>query len=143
MSSGRPLIEIQVTHEHGPAPGPARRPGEVMEVWTRNHIYVLDATLTCIEVRTADTGQVVATSGFLRSRLVGGQHTSEDAVEISYPFPRLGAIAVFETRKGRAHQFHHTSPVERVLLRMSIRTVTKSSVVPTWEQIARDTLPPV
>jgi hypothetical protein len=141
MSTGRPLVEIQVTHEHGPAPGPSRRLGEAIEIWTVNHVYVLNAAMQCIEVRAANTGVPEGPSGFLGAFLVGGQHTTTDSTEISYPFPRPGAVAVFETRKNRARQYHHTSPVERVLLRLSIRTVTTSNLVPTWEQISRERSP--
>lgn len=131
-----PLVEVNVTHEHGPAPS-RRKLTEAVEIITRNHVYVLDSALTCISVLKAASRDAVAESGFLGSRLVGGQFNSDDATEISYPFPRPGAVAVFETIKGRARQFHHTSPVKRVVLRLSILTVTSSRVMPTWEEISR------
>ncbi len=139
-SSETPLIEVNVTHEHGPSPS-RRTLAEAVEIVTRNHIYVLDSTLTCVSVLEASTRKPAAESGFLRSRLVGGQVNTDDATELSYPFPRPGAVAVFETVKGRARQFHHTSPVRKVLLRLSILTVTKNRVMPTWEEISRATNP--
>ena len=135
-TSRTPLIEVTVTHEHGPAPS-TRRLSEAVEIITRNHVYVLDSTLRCIAVRSAATDAPVADSGFLHARLVGGQVNTEDATELSYPFPRPGAIAVFEVRKGRARQFHTTSPVQRVLVRLSIVTVTRTRAIPTWEEISR------
>lgn len=135
-----PLVEVNVTHEHGPTPS-RRRLSEAVEIVTRNHVYVLDAGLTCIAVLEASGRTPAAESGFTGSRLVGGQFTTADSTELSYPFPRPGAVAVFETVKGRARQFHHTSPVRKVVLRLSILTVTSSRVTPTWEEISRATNP--
>jgi hypothetical protein len=136
-----PLVEINVIHEHGPAPRRSKLT-EAVEVWTRNHVYILDATLRCVEVRKAGADEVVE-SGFVGSRLVGGQLNTSDATELSYPFPRPGAVGVFEVEKGRARQFHHTSPVKRVVLRLSILTVTTNRVLPTWEEISNATRPPL
>ena len=94
-------------------------------------------TCTCSTRRKANTTTQVNDSSFLGSRLVGGQLNSDDAIELSYPFPRPGANAVFEVRKGRAKQFHSTSPVTRVVMRLSIVTVTRTRVIPTWEEISR------
>jgi hypothetical protein len=116
---------------------------EAVEVITRNHAYVLDSRLRCIAVRKVHSGEEVPDSGFLGSRLVGGQHHTDDSTEISYPFPRPGSVGVFETERGRARQFHHTSPVLRVKLRLSIMSVTHTRLAPTWEEIsraARDTI---
>ena len=139
-SGQTPMIEVNVTHERGSAPSLSRLT-EAVEVITRNHVYVLDAGLTCISVLDASSREQVTESGFLDSRLVGGQFNTDDSTEISYPFPRPGAVAVFETIKGRARQFHHTSPVHRVVLRLSILTVTTNRVTPTWEEISRVTHP--
>jgi len=101
-----PLIEVNVSHEHGPAPS-TRRLSEAVEIVTSNHVYVLDSALRCIEVRKASTSTQVTDSSFLGSRLVGGQLNSEEAIELSYPFPRPGANAVATipsrrgTRRGR------------------------------------------
>lgn len=137
-----PLIDVNVTYEHGPSPA-SRNLREAVEVITRNHAYVLDSRLRCIAVRKINNGELVEDSGFLDSRLVGGQLNTDDVTEISYPFPRPGSVAVFETERGRARAFHHTSPVLRVKLRLSILSVTHTKVAPTWEEIskaARDTI---
>ena len=67
-----PLIEVNVSHEHGPAPS-RRQLTEAVEVITRNHIYVLDSGMTCISVLKASTRDPATESGFIGSRLVGGQ----------------------------------------------------------------------
>lgn len=136
IAARTPLIEVNVSHEHGPTPS-ARRLSEAVEIVTANHVYVLDATLRCIEVRKASSGAPAPDSGFVDSRLVGGQLNTDDAVELSYPFPRPGALAVFELRRGHARQFHYTTPVKRVVMRLSIVTVTRTTAIPTWEEISR------
>ncbi|HLU68549.1 MAG TPA: hypothetical protein VKZ63_19845, partial [Kofleriaceae bacterium] len=98
-----PIIEVNVTHEHGPAPS-TRRLREAVEVITRNHVYVLDSALTCIEVRSAGSGERVPDAPFVGSRLVGGQLNTAEATELSHPFPRPGALAVFEVARGHARQ---------------------------------------
>lgn len=135
-TSRTPLIEVTVTHEHGPSPS-ARQLSEAVEIITRNHVYVLDSGLRCVRVLTAGSRDPVTDSGFVDARLVGGQVNTENATELSYPFPRPGAVAVFEARKGRAKHFHTTSPVQRVLVKLSIVTVTRTRAIPTWEEISR------
>jgi len=131
---GTPLVEIEVIHEHGPAPH-TDKPWRTLEVWTRNRIYTLEPTLSCVEVRDRATRELVRDHPFLGMRLVGGQHREGDSIELSYPFPRPGTEAVFE-RPGQKHgQFSRTSPVTRVVLRLHIVTVAPNHVVPTWEEI--------
>jgi hypothetical protein len=132
-----PIVEVNISHERGPTPS-WRRLREAVEVITRNHVYVLDSTMHCIEVRTTDTADTARDArSFIGWRLVGGQLNTDDATELSYPFPRPGALAVFEVRKGSARQFHYTSPVKRVVVRLSIVSVTRTRVIPTWEEISR------
>jgi hypothetical protein len=135
---GTPIVEIQVAHERGPTPSPARL-RDAVEVFTRNHIYVLDSMMRCVDVRTlrADAGRSTGDAGFVGWRLVGGQANTEEGTELSYPFPRPGAQAVFEVRRGSARQFHYTSPVTKVVVRLSIVTVTQTRAIPTWEEISR------
>jgi len=137
-----PLIDVNVSYESGATPR-QHRLAEPIEVVTRNHVYVLDSTMRCVEVRDAGTQTPAASSSFIGARLVGGQLTTTESTEISYPFPRPGSLAVFEAPKGRAFQFHHTSPVVRVVLRLSIIKVTTAAVTPTWEEVARTTRPPI
>lgn len=131
------IIEIEVTHEHGPVPRsePVRH---VYEIWTQNHVYVLDTRLVCLDVRSRTESRAKQTHPLVGARLVGGQVQSPDSIEMSYPLPRPGSLAVFEARKGKRRQYPHTSPVERVVLRLHIATVTGPGHVPTWDDIAGD-----
>lgn len=131
------LVEIEVTHEHGPAPRtePIRH---VYEIWTQNHVYVLDTKLVCLDVRSRVESRTNTSHPLVGARLVGGQVQTPDSIEMSYPLPRPGALAVFEARKGKRRQYPHTSPVERVVLRLHIATVTGAGHVPTWDDIAGD-----
>lgn len=129
-----PLVEIEIVHEHGPAPQ-MERPWRTVEVWTRNRIYTMGASMVCIDVRDRATRKSVADHPFLGKRLVGGQHREDDVIELSHPFPRPGTEAVFESGGGRHGGFSRTSTVDRVVLRLHVITVAPTSVVPTWEEI--------
>lgn len=131
---GTPLVEIEVIHEHGPAPH-TDKPWRTLEVWTRNRIYTLEPSLICVEVRDRATRELVPDHPFIGMRLVGGQHRENDSIELSYPFPRPGTEAVFERPRQKHGQFSRTSPVTRVVLRLHIVTVAPNHVVPTWEEI--------
>lgn len=135
-TANTPLVEIEVVHEHGPAPN-TEKPWRTVEIWTRNRVYALDSTLTCYEVTDRGSRQAVADHPFIGLRLVGGQHREGDAIELSYPFPRPGTEAVFEAQNQRrkAGGFSRTSAVARVILRLHIVTVSPRRVVPTWEEI--------
>ncbi len=130
-----PLVEIEVVHVHGPAPR-ASEFNRTYELWTERHIYVLSPTLKCLDVLKTSTREPVSERAFIGARLVGGQHNTEDTVEISRPFPRPGSNAVFEIPKGDTRFFRHTSTIERVLLRFHITTVNQTRLMPTWEDIA-------
>ncbi|MCS6797611.1 MAG: hypothetical protein NZ898_03615 [Myxococcota bacterium] len=132
---GKPMLEVEVVHSHGPSPS-LETPWKVFEIWTQNHVYVLDPQMTCVEVLDRTTRRVVRRHPMLGLRLVGGQHRSGDRIEISYPFPRPGSEAVFENPRGRRGNFSQTSPVARVVLRLHVATVAPSSLVPSWEEIS-------
>ena len=131
----QPLVEIEVIHEHGPAPA-TETPWRTVEVWTRNRVYALDSGLLCFEVVDRGTQAVIGEHPFLGLRLVGGQHREGESIELSSPFPRPGTEAVFEqVGMGRGGTFSRTSAVTRVVLRLHIVTVAPNSVVPTWAEI--------
>jgi hypothetical protein len=139
--SGRPtrvprLLEVEITQERGrtPRPDPLRRS---FEVWTQNTVYVLDSRMRCVEVLSPGSTEPKSDHPFLGSRLVGGQVQHEGSIEMSYPFPRPGAFAVFEMRKGTRRQFSRTSAVERVVVRERIVTLI-GPTEPTWPDIVRD-----
>lgn len=132
---GTPMVEIEVVHEHGPAPR-TDRPWRAVEIWTRNRVYTLDPQNTCIEVMDRVSRKVETEHAFIGARMVGGQHRDGDAIELSYPYPRPGSEAVFEQQGGsRRVSFSRTSAVTRVVIRLRLVTVAPSHVVPTWEEI--------
>jgi hypothetical protein len=139
--SGTPLVEIEVTHEHGPAPR-NERPRRAVEVWTQNRVYILDSTLLCIDVVDRGSDKQIAGHAFLTARLVGGQAQNGDVMELSHPFPRPGTEAVFEQVVGGHAVFSRTSSVVRVVLRFHIVTVSQTRVIPTWEEITGALKPP-
>src|SRR5262245_4318334 len=83
-TSRTPLIEVTVLHEHGPSPS-ARRLIDAVEVVTANHVYVLDSSLRCVQMRKPGGAEMPADPRFVGARLVGGQVNTEESIEISYP----------------------------------------------------------
>ncbi|NOY90719.1 MAG: hypothetical protein GXP55_05865 [Deltaproteobacteria bacterium] len=128
-----PLVEIEVIHQHGPAPR-ADRPYRTLEVYTQNRIYTMNPWMTCVGVRDR-AGDEHPEHAFLGCRLVGGQHREGERIELSYPFPRPGTEAVFERPEGKPGTFARTSTVTRVVLRLHVVTVAPRSVAPTWSEI--------
>ena len=129
-----PLVEIEVMHQHGPSPH-MDRPSQVVEVWTLNRMYTMDASMICVSVTDRASGQRNVGHAFVGCRLVGGQHRDGETFELSYPYPRPGTEAVFE-HPGHA-RFSRTSPVQRVVLRLHVVTVAPNRLVPTWADITR------
>ncbi|MEM1417449.1 MAG: hypothetical protein AAGH15_21310 [Myxococcota bacterium] len=133
----RPLIEVEVVHQVGPAPRMDPMP-EVLEVWTMNRVYVCDARGMCVSVRERrDGGQESKDNPVLGARLIGGQLREGEAFGIAVPYPRPGMEAVFEHPAGAKTPFSRTSPVERVVLRLQHFTVEPSRLVPTWSEITK------
>ncbi|MFO0692975.1 MAG: hypothetical protein U0230_05425 [Polyangiales bacterium] len=137
-----PLVDIEIIHQMGEGP-PEAGPLRTLEVWTLNTLYVMDASMVCIEVRDRNTGTPDPGNSFLGRRLVGGQRTEGDVIELSYPFPRPGTEAVFELDGGPIEGlFGRTSTVVHVRLRMHLVTVAPQGVVPSWATIRTSIRPP-
>lgn len=134
-----PLVEIEVVHQHGPAPR-MEQPAQVLEVWTQNRIYTMDASQQCVRVTDRESQDSDSAHPFLGHKLVGGQHRERDTFELSYPFPRPGTEAVFEHPSTTRGQFSRTSTVHRVVLRLHVITVAPSRLVPTWAGITNHEL---
>ena len=132
----QPLVDVHVSYERGSHPNYGKL-SRAVSVLTRNHIYVLDSALRCVEVRKSPRGEPLSQSQYIGARLMGGYLSSDDALEMSYPFPRPGAMAVFETTRGHARVYHRTTAVARVELYLSIVTVTTRRGIPSWEDIVR------
>jgi hypothetical protein len=141
FGSGRPsrmpkILEVEIVQERGRTPraDPLRRS---FEIWTQNTVYVLDSRMRCVEVLAPGATEPKPDHPFLGSRLVGGQLQHDGSIEMSYPFPRPGAFAVFESRKGQRRQFSRTSCVERVVVRERIVTLL-GPTEPTWPDLAHE-----
>lgn len=129
-----PAVDIDLVYERRSAPLPDQ-PWVFLEIWTRNTIYALDARLICIDVVDQLTKRSHGEHPLRGARLVGGQAREGDAMELSHPFPRPGAEAVFEQMQGRHVRFSQTSTVTRVVMRLRVLTVTPEQLLPTWEEV--------
>ncbi len=136
----QPLVEIEVVHQHGPAPR-MEQPAQTLEIWTQNRIYTMDPSNICVAVTDRKSGQDDLDHPFLGFKLVGGQHRDGETFELSYPYPRPGTEAVFEHPSSSRGNFSRTSTVTRVVLRMHVVTVAQQRVVPTWTDITKSEIP--
>jgi hypothetical protein len=125
-------IEILVIRERS---GGKKRPGvwRAYEVWTRNRIYGVDASLKCHIVLDRRSGSLEAHNPATGLRLGGGRTKGASGTRVAYPFPLIGMEATFTDGKRQVF----TSRVERFVIR--VRDVqTKAEETPTWEDIAGD-----
>lgn len=128
-------IEVEVVHQRNVAPD-TLQDWTSYQIWTRHRMYALDASLRCVEVFDRDTNAVNAKHRLLGARLVGGQTNTPRGMELSYPFPRPGAEAVFEHMLGGKIHFSHSSTVERVVTRMRIVAIEHDTKVhDAWETL--------
>jgi hypothetical protein len=134
-AKGPPAVDIDLVHERRTAPLPDQ-PWIFLEVWTRNTIYQLDASLRCVDVIDQGTRKSIGAHPLLTARLVGGQSRDGEAMELSHPFPRPGSEAVFEQVSGRQVRFSQTSTVTRVVMRLRVLTVDPEQLLPAWEDVS-------
>lgn len=129
-------LEVEWVREHGP-PTLLSGPWRAVEIWTRNHIYVLDSSLECMDVIDRGTGRADGRHAMLGSKLFGGQKRADSGAitEVSHPMPRPGAQAVFGERVGRRFSLSETSPVTRVVMRNRVVTMGSIEKPPSWEEI--------
>lgn len=132
---GPPAVDIDLVYERRSAPLPDQ-PWIFLEIWTRNTIYQLDASLTCVDVIDQASRRSIGDHALRGARLVGGQSRDGDAMELSHPFPRPGSEAVFEQTSGRHVRFSQTSTVTRVVMRLRVLTVEPEQLLPTWEDVS-------
>lgn len=128
------MIDVEVVHETGSVPSQDVFNRSV-EIWTQNHVYVLDPQMICTDVRAVATGKSVSSHELLGTRLVGGQLDGQPSIQLSYPFPAPGSTAVFQAVNGTRKQYSRTSAVSRVVLRLHVLTVNATEVIPTWKEI--------
>jgi hypothetical protein len=95
-----------------------------IEIWTKRRVYGLDASFTCIEVLSRETGQPEPKHTMLGARLSGGRRRNDGTQRFAFPLPLPGMEAAFS--RGKKHGF--TSPVERVVLRIRMLTTSGNSL---------------
>jgi hypothetical protein len=135
LPQGPPAVDIDLIYERRTAPLPDQ-PWCFLEIWTRNTIYQLDASLVCIDVIDQASRRSIGHHPLRGARLVGGQSRGSDGMEISHPFPRPGSEAVFEQSAGRQVRFSQTSTVTRVVMRLRVLKVEPEQLLPTWEEVS-------
>lgn len=131
-----PAVEVELVHEVR-VPPYVDHPWRMLEIWTQNRIYAIDATMHCIDVIDQATRESLPSHGLIGAKLVGGQHRDGDLMNLSHPFPRPGTEAVFEQMPTKTEaSFSTSSTVTRVVLRLRHVTIGKGVEVPTWDEIA-------
>jgi hypothetical protein len=93
-----------------------------LQLWTQNNVYDVDWSMHCFRVANKDTGDPIVDHPFLGARLNGGQKQDGDGLELTYPIPRPGSIAVFEL----PDRYVTTSEVVRVVLRVRVIAIRRA-----------------
>jgi hypothetical protein len=120
--------------------GSAGDPYRALEIWTRNRVYVVDSTLTCVEVVDRRSGARDTRHAVVGARLAGGQRHYGKTLHFARPFPVPGTEAVFE-RPGRGAPVDVTSKVERVVLHIRVTTIVVQEEG-AWDDITSTLLHP-
>lgn len=136
VEASRPPVEVEVRHVKNPAKL-TKRAMVTYEIWTKNRVYNLDASLMCIEVIDLASGSTDTRHTMLGAVLVGGQMRESGGRELVYPLPTPGSDAVFqkEDDKGRV-RLVVTSTVTRTILHVQKVQVVADLADETWNQIA-------
>jgi len=128
-----PFVEVELVYERGPAIIESSQ-WRALEIWTRNRIYGVDWSMSCIEVIDRETSKADPKHPLLGARLAGGQARDSGTMELTYPCPRPGCEAVFE-HKSKRGAFSHTSTVLRVVLRLRVVTVQPEIANHRWAEL--------
>lgn len=107
----------------------------MLEVWTRNRIYIVDSALECIEVTDRRTGAAEPAHSLLGATLVGGQRKYAKTMHISRPFPVPGTEAIFVRDEKKSRPAGLTSKVERVVLHVHIASVAMEKGDDAWDDV--------
>jgi hypothetical protein len=121
----RSPVEITVVHRRGLSQVDASDEWVALEVWTRNRVYLLNGTFTCIGVVNRATRRREPEHVLLGTQLVGGQRRGAGRVDVSQPLPIPGMKALFRKPDGARQlgRFTETSKVERVLFRLGVTSL--------------------
>jgi hypothetical protein len=108
----------------------------VVEVWTRNHVYLCDAFLRCVDVRDRKTGKSESRHAVVGAQLLGGHKRYRKTVHLSRPLPLPGTQAVFLRPNDRREPQAYTSDVERVVFNYQITSLELTSdAVEAWSDV--------
>ena len=129
-----PGIQITVVRERAESVNINPNRWRAFEVWTKNRVYGLDQSLSCIEVLDRRTGQVDSESKVLGYRLGGGRLREANGVRYAYPFPLAG----MEGMLGRGHRQVFTSRIERFVIRIRDLRSRGEVKFATWEEVVAD-----
>ena len=132
-------IEVALVHEKGVS----SRPGQwrAFEIWTAKSVYAIDGQMLCFGVMDRKSGHADERHAFLGARLMGGERKEDGALSFSHPLPVPGSDAIFQI-KGAAKsptrgRFGHTSPVEKVVVRIRVTHAPLESGDKLWEEITQ------
>lgn len=116
---------------------PGSRDRTAFEVWTKSRIYHVDATLKCIAIVMRETSEPDADTRLVGAQLAGGEtrRSEEGLVDLYYPLPVPGCIAVFNDTTRYRKIVGHTSRVERVVLRVRKARVRDSEADESWDSV--------
>jgi hypothetical protein len=116
--------------------GPGPRDKTMLKIWTKNRIYRVDATMTCVEVFDRRTGKPDSDARLVGSLLSGGQarRPDDDIVDLYYPFPVPGSSAFF-TDRATMRVLGRTSAIERVVLRLHKMRVRQGELDQRWDSV--------
>ena len=126
----RPPIEVEFVQQRGAALPQAM--WGMLDIFTKNRIYRVNSTMTCIEVIERKTGARSKSHPMLGARMGGGQRRVDNRVEVADPLPIPGMDVVFKQAGGR---FGQTSRVERVVIRVRVSAFRVGEHEPSWEEI--------
>jgi|SoiMethySBSTD1v2_1073268.scaffolds.fasta_scaffold04902_4 hypothetical protein len=134
-SQPRPVVEVETRRVPAQT---AQLTRLAYEVWTKNRVYNLDATMCCFEVIDLASGQVQSQHPFIGARLVGGQRRMGEDSELSFPLPVPGADAVFQKHDpAKGIRLAVTSAVTRVILHVHRVEVRGPDRDQAWGKITR------
>lgn len=134
---GAPGIEVEYLRDASPD-AIARVPSPMLEIWTRNRVYHVDANMRCVAVISRHNNEPDVGHSLLNARLAGGQRRSKSAgaMEIVHPFPVPGTEAVFKHENRARDAYGQTSTVERVVLRIrKFRVGAAVNAEPAWDDV--------
>ncbi|MFO0686545.1 MAG: hypothetical protein U0234_31080 [Sandaracinus sp.] len=119
----QPLEIVFDRDTHEPSSGTMPIPQNVMlEIWTLNRLYLVDANMICTAVIDRRTGTRDTKHSNLGARLAGGQRRYGKTLHVARPFPVPGTEAVFE-RPDKRQAAAVTSKVERVVLHQRVTSI--------------------